>query len=94
MPHFVYMLRCKGRRIYTGYATDVEARFQKHCKGKAAKFTKTFPPSEILRVFECGTKGEALSLEASIKKLGKAEKERLASGAELPESLPGKQQEG
>lgn len=93
MPHFVYMLRCKGRRIYTGYATNVEARFQKHCAGKAAKFTKTFPPSEILRVFECATKGEALSLEARIKRLGKAEKETLACGADTPISSPGKQPE-
>ena len=26
MSHFVYMLRCKGNRVYTGYAVDVEAR--------------------------------------------------------------------
>ena len=83
MPHFVYMLRCKGSRIYTGYATDVAARFQKHRVGKAAKFTRTFPPTEILRVFECASKGEALSLEAKIKKLAKAKKERLASGEGL-----------
>ena len=38
MPHFVYMLRCKGNRIYTGYAVDVQVRFEEHCSGRGAKF--------------------------------------------------------
>lgn len=80
MGHFVYMLRCKGERIYTGYAVDVEARYRQHCEGKGARFTKAFSPECILRTFELETKPFALRLEARIKKLTKQEKEALAAG--------------
>ena len=80
MPHFVYMLRCAGDRIYTGYAVDVEARFEQHKSGRGAKFTKAFPPECILRKFELASHEEALRLEARIKKLPRPQKEMLAAG--------------
>ncbi len=80
MPHFVYMLRCKGGRIYTGYAVDVEARFEHHKSGKGAKFTKAFPPECILRKFELPSYEQALRLEARIKMLAREQKELLAGG--------------
>ena len=80
MPHFVYMLRCAGNRIYTGYAVDVEARFEQHKSGKGAKFTHAFSPECILQKFELQSYEEALRLEARIKKLDRAGKERLAAG--------------
>ena len=76
------MLRCAGNRIYTGYAVDVEARFEQHKSGKGAKFTKAFPPECVLRTFELKNKECALRLEARIKKLPRADKERLATGDE------------
>lgn len=88
VPHFVYMLRCAGGRIYTGYAVDVAARFEQHKGGKGAKFTKAFPPECILRTFELESKEFALRLEARIKKLTRIEKEGLAAGnAEIAEKL-------
>lgn len=77
MPHFVYMLKCAGNRIYTGYAVDVEARFKQHVSGKGARFTKAFPPECILRTFELNSKEEALRLEARIKMLDRPHKELL-----------------
>ena len=76
------MLRCVGNRIYTGYAVDVEARFEQHKSGKGAKFTKAFPPECILRKFELNSREEALRLEARIKKLPRPQKELLAAGDE------------
>ncbi|MBR6453278.1 MAG: GIY-YIG nuclease family protein [Fibrobacter sp.] len=86
MPHFVYMLRCKGNRIYTGYAVDVQARFEEHCSGRGAKFTKAFPPECVLRTFELSDYRQALRLEARIKKLKRPQKELLAAGDETLES--------
>ena len=80
MPHFVYMLRCAGNRIYTGYAVDVAARFEEHRTGRGAKFTKAFPPEKILRQFELPNKEYALRMEARIKKLPTPQKEQLAQG--------------
>lgn len=82
------MLRCAGNRIYTGYAVDVEARFEQHKSGKGAKFTKAFPPECILRQFQLDSHEEALRLEARIKMLPRQKKELLASGDEtLTEKL-------
>lgn len=74
------MLRCKGNRVYTGYAVDVEARYSEHCSGRGAKFTKAFPPECVLRTFELETREEALRLEARIKRLKRPQKELLAAG--------------
>lgn len=71
------MLRCAGNRIYTGYATDVQARFEKHLSGKGAHFTHAFPPEKVLKFFELETKSEALRLEAKIKTRTKEEKEKF-----------------
>ncbi|SHK84974.1 GIY-YIG nuclease family protein [Fibrobacter sp. UWEL] len=79
------MLRCSGGRIYTGYAVDVQARYQQHCTGKGARFTKAFPPECILKTFELESKELALRLEARIKKLDKPQKERLTAGDEVLE---------
>ncbi len=88
MPHFVYMLRCAGGRIYTGYAVDVDARFKQHLEGKGAKFTKAFPPESIACRFELPSYEYALRLEARIKKLSAKDKERLIEkDAELTDSL-------
>ena len=86
MPHFVYMLRCAGNRIYTGYAVDVDARFEQHVSGKGAKFTKAFPPQCILRKFELPSHEQALRLEARIKMLPRERKELLAAGDESIEA--------
>lgn len=80
MPHFVYMLRCAGNRIYTGYAVDVQARYQQHCGGKGARFTRAFPPECILKTFELSSYREALRLEARIKKLPREKKDLLVQG--------------
>jgi len=80
------MLRCKGNLIYTGYAVDVQARYEEHCSGRGAKFTKAFPPECVLRTFELDSREEALRLEARIKKLKRPQKELLAAGDETLES--------
>lgn len=80
------MLRCKGNRIYTGYAVDVQARFDEHCSGRGAKFTKAFPPECVLRAFELSDYRQALRLEARIKKLKRPQKKLLAAGDETLES--------
>jgi putative endonuclease len=72
--HFIYMLRCKGDRIYTGYTTDVEARYQKHCEGTAAHFTKAFPPMELLCSVPVPSRSLGLKLEAAFKRLARVQK--------------------
>ena len=74
----VYILRCKGDRLYTGVTTDLTRRFAEH-KGtkRGAKFTRAFTPEAIAAVWETETQGDALRLESRIKQLTRKQKEQL-----------------
>lgn len=77
MKHYVYMLRCKDRSLYTGYTTDVQRRLKMHEEGKGAKYTRGRGPFEIVYVEECVDKSYALQREAAIKKLPTIHKNKL-----------------
>ncbi|PTU30216.1 hypothetical protein CJD38_16305 [Stenotrophobium rhamnosiphilum] len=66
---FVYMLECKGSRIYTGITVDVEARYAKHCSGQGAAFTRMHKPVRVVAVMPCADRSEASKAEAQLKKL-------------------------
>ncbi len=78
--YYVYMLRCEGNTIYTGFTTDVYRRFVEHTEGIGAKYTRTHKPVKIECIFAVTTKSEALKLEYSIKKIGRPNKEKLIAG--------------
>lgn len=73
---FVYVLRCRGDRLYCGIAKDVDARYAEHAAGKGAKFTRAFPPERIVVVRSFETKSAALKAESAFKALGRAAKNR------------------
>lgn len=77
MTHFVYMLLCENNKIYTGYTTDVKARFKAHLEGikkAGAKFTNANKPIKIIYEKEFETKSEAMKEEYRIKHLARDEK--------------------
>jgi len=45
---FVYLIECTDGSIYTGIAVDVKARFDAHCAGKGARYTRSHPPLRLL----------------------------------------------
>ncbi|GAB3736732.1 GIY-YIG nuclease family protein [Silanimonas algicola] len=71
---FVYVLRCRGDRLYCGIAKDVEARYAEHRAGKGAKFTRAFPPETILAAIRIAGKPQALREERAFKALGRPRK--------------------
>lgn len=73
----VYILECVGNRLYTGVAVDHLSRFEKHCSGRGAAFTRAFKPIRIVAVTNCPSKSAALKLEYKVKQLSKPEKLRL-----------------
>lgn len=77
--YYVYILRCEDNSLYTGITTDVKRRFAEHQedKVKGAKYTKSHKPTGIAAVWEVGGKSDASKLEYRIKRLPKAEKEKL-----------------
>ena len=71
---FVYMLECAEGRIYTGIAVDVAARFEKHCSGRGAAFTRINKPLRVMAAMPCGNRGAATQKEIYLKKLRRPSK--------------------
>ena len=75
--HYVYILRCADGTFYTGYTTDPERRTRVHNSGKGAKYTRARLPVELIYTEEFDDKSEAQRREYAIKKMSRAEKEKL-----------------
>lgn len=76
---FVYMVRCAGGQLYTGWSTDPAARLRAHRSGKGARYTRAKGAAALAYVERCADKPAALRREAALKKLPKAQKERLCA---------------
>jgi len=77
---WVYMIACRGGKIYTGTALDPEARFRAHREGKGAAFTRANPPVALLRSVAFESRSEACRAEAALKKLARGKKLSWARG--------------
>lgn len=85
MP-FVYLLRCADGTLYAGAAKDVAARLKLHQSGRASRYTRSRLPVTLVWSRECRSWSGALKEESRIKRLRRAEKERLVIGARAPEN--------
>ena len=85
---YVYLLHCRGDRLYCGVTTDLAARTREHMRGTASRFTRAFPPTTQGVVWVGGPmeRGDALRMELKIKKMKTAAKRRLADSetTEMP----------
>ena len=80
---FLYVARCADGTLYTGVAVDVAARIAAHDAGRGARYTRGRGPLALCAVRRCASKGAALRLEHAVKRLTRAEKERLLIGRRL-----------
>jgi putative endonuclease len=77
----VYLLRCRDGSLYTGITNDLPKRLKAHAAGKASKYTRSRLPVQLAYSEPQKSKSAALKREAAIKKMRRAEKDRLvASG--------------
>lgn len=76
---FVYMVRCTDGTLYTGWSTDPAARLRAHQSGKGAKYTRAHGAAALAYVEKCADHRAAMRREAALKKLPKAQKERLCA---------------
>lgn len=77
----VYLLRCGDGSLYTGITNDLTKRLKAHAAGKASRYTRSRLPVEVVYTERRPNRSAALKREAAIKKLRRAEKERLVVGA-------------
>lgn len=71
------MVQCANGALYTGITNRLEGRIADHNSGKGAKYTAAFGPVKLVWHKRRKTRSSALKLEAKIKKLSHAEKEKL-----------------
>lgn len=71
---FLYILRCADQSLYTGVTKDLDRRLKKHSEGKAARYTRTRLPVEMVYRETCRSRTEALIRECAVKALPKAKK--------------------
>ena len=79
---FLYLIRCKHGRLYTGITTAVERRFEEHknSDNKGSKYLRGKAPLKLVMKKKIGSKSMALRIEAKVKKLSKINKELLIDG--------------
>jgi putative endonuclease len=84
---FLYLLEGSDGSVYTGIATDVDARFEKHVSGAGARYTRSRKPVRVLASFELADRSSASRAEYWVKRLPPAGKRALAAGARTLESV-------
>lgn len=82
--NYIYMLKCRDGSLYTGWTNRLEERVAAHQSGRGAKYTRSRRPVELV-YWECfQTRSEAMSREAAIKRMTRADKLALIGQASLP----------
>lgn len=71
---YLYILKCADRSLYTGITKDLERRFKMHAQGRAARYTRTRRPLEMVYREACRSRTEALTRESAVKRLPKPKK--------------------
>jgi putative endonuclease len=87
MPWFLYLIECSDGSLYTGIATDVDARFEKHLNGTGARYTRSRKPVRVLVSFELEGRSQASRAEYWVKRLSATEKWALIAGERTLESV-------
>ncbi len=77
----VYLLRCSDGSLYTGITNDLPKRLKAHAAGKASRYTRSRLPVKLAYTEPQRSKSVALKREAAIKRLRRAEKDRLVAKA-------------
>lgn len=75
--HFVYILKCSDKSLYTGYTNNLESRLRVHNSGKGAKYTRARCPVEYVYIESFKDKSTALKREYEIKQLDRQQKIKL-----------------
>ncbi len=77
-PWFLYLIECEDGSIYTGITVDVAARYEAHCQGTGARYTRSHKPRRLLGQEIHPDRSSASKAEYRIKQLTAAEKRLYA----------------
>lgn len=82
MMNYTYILECEDGSYYTGWTNDLQKRYEAHCNGTGAKYTKSHRPIRIAYYEEYEDKIDAMKREYEIKHLTRKQKEELIQKAQ------------
>ncbi len=68
-PWWVYMIECRGGRIYTGISPDPARRYADHKAGRGAAFTRINSPERLLATVRFPNRPLAARAERVVKKM-------------------------
>ena len=90
--YYVYMLKCIDESLYTGSARDVTKRIKEHFSGgvRCAKYTRSHPPKEVVAIWTCNEKSDAIKREYRIKTMTRGEKDRFCDTGQIPDKIKAK----
>ncbi len=75
--HYIYIVECSDKTLYTGYTNDLDKRIKTHNEKKGAKYTRGRTPVVLKYYEEFDNKNDAIKREIQIKKLRRLKKLRL-----------------
>ena len=82
MSNYVYIVECSDGTWYTGWTNDLEHRMQAHNSGQGAKYTRSRRPVRLIYFEEHESASSARRREYAIKRLTRAQKEKLVERKE------------
>ncbi|PJC49233.1 hypothetical protein CO033_02635 [Candidatus Nomurabacteria bacterium CG_4_9_14_0_2_um_filter_32_10] len=65
--YYVYVILCKNNSLYIGQTNNLQNRWEQHCQGKGALWTKVHKPVKIVYLEKKNTLEEALKREKDLK---------------------------
>ena len=79
MSYYFYILRCADNSLYSGITNNLEKRIREHnlVNSKGAKYTRAKRPVKLVYSEKYRSKKTAMKREIEVKRLTKAEKEKL-----------------
>lgn len=88
---WVYVIRSRSGKLYTGISTDVERRFRQHAGelAKGARFFRGDPPECVVYREAAENRSAASKREAHIKHLARSQKIKLITGTLTQEQKRG-----
>lgn len=82
--YYVYIVRCADDTYYTGITTELDRRIDEHNHSpKGARYTRARRPVILVYSEKCEDRSSASKRETAIKRLKRAQKERLFDASEV-----------
>jgi len=77
MSWYVYIIKCKDTKLYTGVTKNLKRRIREHNGGYGCKFTRCRAPVKLVYKEKAPDISQALKRESAIKRLGRPQKLKL-----------------